>query len=78
VRVQSNFFEPTATTMLAKEIRTIITEHRGPLRLLSHRRHRALAQRAVGAYGFHIVTDRCEPVTNRMDPDIEVCVLENG
>ena len=76
VRVQSNFFEPTATTMLATEIRKIIDTHRGPVRLLSHRRHRALAQRAVGAYGFQIVTDRCEPVTNRMDPDIEVCVLE--
>jgi len=76
VRIQSNFFEPSATTMLATEIRSIIATHRGPVRLLSHRKHRSLAQRAVSAYGFRIVTDRCESVTNRMDPEIEVCVLE--
>ena len=76
VRIQSNLLEPDATTMLAKEMRTIIETHRGPLRLLSHRHHRALAERAVRQYGLHIETDRCEPVVNRMDPDIEVCVVE--
>ena len=78
VRIQSNFFSPDEQTRLAAEIGTIISTHRGPFRLLSHVKQRVQAARALSAYGLQIDGEGCEPLINRVDDGIELCVVEGA